>query len=144
MPGTFNIILIVTDVTRASERKHSWAARLTPRWPQFPVLQLNGSRPQLSLHKCMTYSNCKRKKLEIRSASSLQGVISGHYLPKFTWKVYQKWNQLKSVRTLLRITHIAHMKSYLVIICPNSYNKMTRNEIRSSWSWFEYWSKSLV
>ena len=27
---------------------------------------------------------------------------------------------MKSVRTFLRITHLAHRKSYLVIICPNS------------------------
>ena len=26
-------------LTRASERKHSWATRLTPRWPQFSDLQ---------------------------------------------------------------------------------------------------------
>ena len=27
------------EITRASERKHGWATRLTPRWPKFPVLQ---------------------------------------------------------------------------------------------------------
>ena len=26
----------------------------------------------------------------------------------------------------------AHMKSYLVIICPNSYENLTKSEIRSS------------
>ena len=46
---------------------------------------------------------------------SLKEVISGHYLPQFTWKV----DQLKSVRALLRITRLAPMKSYLVIICLN-------------------------
>ena len=35
------------------------------------------------------------------------------------------------VRTLLRITHIAHRKSYLVIICPNSHEKLTKSVIRS-------------
>ena len=39
-------------------------------------------------------------------------VISDHFLPQSTWKVDQKWNsvKLKSVQTLLRITHLAHMK----------------------------------
>ena len=39
-------------------------------------------------------------------------VLSGHYLPQFIWKVDQKRNYvtLKSVRTLLRITNLAHMK----------------------------------
>ena len=36
-------------------------------------------------------------------------------------------------RTLLRITHLAHRKSYLVIICPNSHEKLTKSEIRSSY-----------
>ena len=38
-------------------------------------------------------------------------------------KVDQKWNQVKLelVQTLLKITHLASKKSYLVIICPNSY-----------------------
>ena len=38
-----------------------------------------------------------------------------------------------SVRTLLRITHLAHRKSYLIIICPNSHAKLTKSEIRSSY-----------
>ena len=67
-------------------------------------------------------------------------VISGHYLPKFTWKV----DQLKSVRTLLRITRLAHRKSYLVIICLNSHEKLTKGEIRSNWSRFKHCSESLV
>ena len=29
-----------------------------------------------------------------------------------------------------RITHLAHRKSYLVIICPNSHEKLTKSEIR--------------
>ena len=54
------------------------------------------------------------------------------YLPQFIWKVDKNWNSVKfnSVRTLLRITHIAHRKSYLVIICPNSPEKLTKSEIR--------------
>ena len=30
------------------------------------------------------------------------------------------------VRTLLRITRLAHRKSYLIIICPNSHEKLTK------------------
>ena len=43
--------------------------------------------------------------------------------------VDQKWNyvKFKLVRTLLRITHLAHRKSYLVIICPNSHEKLTKS-----------------
>ena len=103
-------------LTRASERNHSWAARLTPRWPQFPVLPF---WPQLSLHMCMTFYNCKRKKEEIRSS----------------WSRFEHW---------LRITRLDYMKLYLVIICPNSHEKLTKSEIRSSWSWFEQCSESLV
>ena len=35
-----------------------------------------------------------------------------------------------------KIIHLAHMKSYMVIICPNSYEKLTKSEIRSSLSRF--------
>ena len=35
-------------------------------------------------------------------------------------KLVSSW---ESVRTLLRITHLAHRKSYLVIVCPNSHEK---------------------
>ena len=34
---------------------------------------------------------------------------------------------------MLRITHPAHRKSYLVIIFPNSHDKLTNSEIRSSY-----------
>ena len=53
-------------------------------------------------------------------------VISGHYLPQFTLKVDQKCNHVKlqSVQTLLKITHLASRNLYLVIICPNSYEKL--------------------
>ena len=36
------------------------------------------------------------------------------------------------------------MKSYLVIICPNSNAKLTKSEIRSSSSRFEHCSESLI
>ena len=49
------------------------------------------------------------------------------------------WVKLKSVETLLRITHLAHMKPYLVIMCShNSYEKVTKSEIWSSWSRFKH------
>ena len=54
-------------------------------------------------------------------SSSPYEVISAHYLPQFTWKVYQKWNyvKLKSVRTVLRITRLPKRKLYLQ---HNDYN----------------------
>ena len=76
-------------------------------------------------------------------SSSPQEVISG---PQFTWKVDQKLNyvKLESISTLLRITQLAYRKSYLVIMCPNAHEQLTKSEIMSSWSRFEYCSKSLV
>ena len=65
-------------------------------------------------------------------SSSPQEGISGHYLPQFIWKVDQNWNQVKleSVWTLLKITHPASRKSYLVMFCPNSHEKFTKIEIK--------------
>ena len=45
--------------------------------------------------------------------SAIYNRISGHR--KFT-----------KVQTLLKITHLASRKSYLIIICPNSYEKLTK------------------
>ena len=61
-------------------------------------------------------------------------------------KVYQKqnWVKLKSVQTLLRITCLADRKSYVVIVCVNACEKLTKSENVSSLSWFKYCSKSLV
>ena len=50
------------------------------------------------------------------------------------WEIFGKWvalvesklGQVESVRTLLKITHLATKKSYLVIICPNSHEKFTK------------------
>ena len=69
------------------------------------------------------------------SSKIAQNQSSGLYLPHFIWKVDQKLNQamLVSVRTLLKITHLVSRKSYLVIVCPNSREKWTKSEIRSSW-----------
>ena len=39
MAGFPEIYIFKTKTTRASERKHSWATRLTARWPQFRVIQ---------------------------------------------------------------------------------------------------------
>ena len=59
-----------------------------------------------------------------------------HYLLQFTGKVDQiliSWSW-ESVRTLLKIIHLASKKSYLVIICPNSHERLTKIKIRSRWS----------
>ena len=47
-------------LTRASERKHSWAARLTPRWSQFHALQRLRD-PNYHCTMCITFFNYKRK-----------------------------------------------------------------------------------
>ena len=52
--------------------------------------------------------------------------------------------RVESVGTFLRITRLAHRKSYLVISCPNAHVKLTKIIIRSSWSWFKHCSQSLV
>ena len=52
--------------------------------------------------------------------------------------------KLEVVRTLLRITRLTHRKSYLIIICPNSHEKLTKSEIMSSLSRFKHFSESLV
>ena len=51
-----------------------------------------------------------------------------HHFTQFISKVDQKLNQVKfeSVRTLLKITHLTSSKSYLVIICLNSYEKLIK------------------
>ena len=53
--------------------------------------------------------------------------------PQFTWKVDPNQNDVKfeSVQTFLKITHLAPKKAYiyLVIICPNSYEKFIKTEI---------------
>ena len=43
---------------------------------------------------------------------------------------------MESIRTLLRITRMTHIKSCLIIIYPNSHAKLTTSEIRSSWTRF--------
>ena len=99
------------------------------------------SWPNMKLGQVQVGSNISRN-----HSSSPWEVIYGHYLPQFTWKVDQKWNyvKFKLVRKLLRITHLAHRKSYLVIICPNSQEKLSKSLIRSNSSRFEHCSESLI
>ena len=66
------------------------------------------------------------------------GFLVTEHLPKV------KLVQVESVQTLFNITRIASRKSYLVIICPNAYAKLTKSEIRSSSSRFEHCSESLI
>ena len=44
----------------------------------------------------------------------------------------QNYVKLESVRTLLIITHLDHWKSYLVIICPNVQEQLTKSKLRQS------------
>ena len=58
-------------------------------------------------------------------SSSLEEVMFGHYL----CKIEENTNQvkLKWVRTLIRISCLADRKSYVVIICANSCENLTKN-----------------
>ena len=55
------------------------------------------------------------------------------YVPIMS-KIDQKrnWVKLKSVRPLLKITCLTDKKSYVVIICASSCEKLTKSEIGSS------------
>ena len=57
-------------------------------------------------------------------------IISGDYLPQFTSIVHPKGylSQVGVSSNIGRNTHLVSMKSYLVIIGPNSFEKL--NEIR--------------
>ena len=55
-----------------------------------------------------------------------------------------KLGKVQVVRTLLGVTHIAYMKSYLAIICAYSHEKLTKHEIWSSSSRFKRCSESLI
>ena len=43
-----------------------------------------------------------------------------------------------------QITNLTSRKSYLAIILPNSYQKLTKSKIRSNWSRFKHCSESLA
>ena len=141
--------------TRAFERKHSWAARLTPRWPQFPVLQ-RFKDPNYHCTCVYHFLISKEKKFKLGQAgvgsnisqnhsSSIQGVISGHYLAKCIWTVDQKRNYVKwTLLDYCSESLLVHWTSYLVIIFPNAHVKLTKREFTSSWSWFEHCSESLI
>ena len=67
-------------------------------------------------------------KIAQNHSPGLQEVISSHYLPQFTWQFDNNWNyvKLKSVQTLIKITCLAHNKSYtyIVILCPPIHMQM--------------------
>ena len=135
-----------------------------PLYTKYPiqehtVIQLNGTLISTTFNNQMTLRSCEHKAISPKSATlNFCEVLNfgqhhigtffkrSTYLPQYTYKVYQNQNQVKfrSVQTLLRITHLAHRKSYLVIICPNSHEKLTKSEIRSSSSRFEHCSESLI
>ena len=50
----------------------------------------------------------------------------------------------KSRSIASQITNPAYRKTYLVVISPNSYQRLTTSNIRSSWSRFKLSSKSLL
>ena len=100
-----------------------------------------GSRPDSSaIHLASSSHIWSLLAEKVKVGQLLQEDISGHYFTQFISKVDQKLNQVKleSVRTLLQITYLTSRKAYLVIICLNSYEKLTKIKIRSSWSRFEH------
>ena len=102
-------------------------------WSSFTQIHMK-SWPKVKLGQVGVDSNTAQN-----HSSSPKEVISAHYLPQFTWKV----DRLKS--TKITQNHSSWpRKSYLVIICLNSHEKLTKSEIRSSWSRFQHCSESLV
>ena len=47
--------------------------------------------------------------------------------PKVKLGQVQVGSNIAQIHTLLRITHLANRKSYLVIIGPNSHEKLTKS-----------------
>ena len=135
---------------RVIQSNPSLHSSLSPYWESFMPKQKKNQT---------TLRSCEHKTISPKSATlNFYEVLNfgqhhigtffkrSTYLPQYTYKVDQNQNQVKfrSVQTLLRITHLAHRKSYLVIICPNSHEKLTKSEIRSSSSRFEHCSESLI
>ena len=77
-----------------------------------------------------------------RGVPSSQVLLYFHSYMCFPCKYYAGF--LNIFWTLLEITHLASWKSYLVIICPKSHEKLTKIEIRSSWIQFEHSLESLI
>ena len=77
----------------------------------------------LGSHICSLFSSIHMKSWpKIKLGQPIESHICSLFAP-FTWKV----DQLKSVRTLLRITRLAPSKSYLLISFLNSHEKLTKN-----------------
>ena len=91
------------------------------------------------IYKIMTFSNCKRKEIEIRSSWSW----FEHCSESLVYSIGSH------IRSLFAPIHMNHSSSpyeviLLVIICPNAYDKLTKSEIMLSWSRFEHCSKLCV
>ena len=86
------------------------------------------------------------RKREIKSVRILLKIIhlasSSHI-----WSLCAEHHTLtksKSRSIVSQITNLAYRKTYLVVISPNAYQKLTTSNIRSSWSRFKHCSKSLL
>ena len=85
----------------------------------------------------------------LRTQSYITEICYFEFLPSFEFWLAPHWDffskdppiypntntkltkiKFRSVQTLLRITLLAHRKSYLVIICPNLNEKFIRSVIR--------------
>ena len=55
-----------------------------------------------------------------------------------------KLRQVGVGSNIAQFAHLAHRKSYLIIIYPNAHETLTKSEIMSSWSQFEHCLESLI
>ena len=88
--------------------------------------------------------NWPKMKLKfVRILLKIIHLVSGSHI----WSFFAQNHMLtkrKSRSIASQITNIASRKSYLVIILPNSYQKLTKSKIRSSWSRFKHRSETEV
>ena len=78
-------------IPRAPERKHSWAARPTPWWPQYSVLQqfkdpnyhYNSTHVYNNLNICKIKQPCQSQLYNIDNIKHYADNIIGHHVKKF-------------------------------------------------------------
>ena len=82
-------------------------------------------------------------KKSVRILLKIIHLASGSHI----WSFFAQNHMLtksKSRSIASKITNLASRKSYIVIILPNSYQKLTKSKTRSSWSRFKHCIESLV
>ena len=113
-------------------------------------LKQEACRPDSSVFRIDFLATKKVTKSQFKHCSkSLIWPLGSHSWSLFAqihMKSLPKVNQVKLelIQTLLKIIHLASITSYMVIICPNSHDKLTKIKIWSSWSRFEHCSELLI